>query len=68
MKSFKEWYKDVAGVEAKYETAANKIQWLEDRELPVVVSCTCCESTMIIFSAYIDDEDYTYCSSCAGVE
>ena len=66
MKTFKEWYKDVAGIEPDYETAENKLLWLQEREIPMIVSCTCCGSTMLIFNAYVDEEDYTYCPSCAG--
>lgn len=68
MKKFKDWYKDVSGVEPDYETAENKLLWLKERELPMIVSCHCCEGTMLIFNSYVDDEDYTYCPSCAGVE
>lgn len=68
MKKFKDWYKDVAGVEPDYETAQNTILWCKERGLPLVVSCTCCESTFFIFSAFVDEEDHTYCPSCAGVE
>lgn len=68
MKKFKDWYKDVAGVEPDYETAQNKLLWCQERGLPVVVSCTCCEGTLLIFNAFVDEEDHTYCPSCAGVE
>lgn len=68
MKIFKEWYKDVAGIEPDYETTENKLLWLKERDLPMIVSCTCCGGTMIIFNAFVDDEDYIYCPSCAEVE
>lgn len=68
MKKFKDWYKDVAGIEPDYETRRDKILWCSERGLPVVVACTQCDCSMVIFSAYIDEEDNTYCPSCAGVE
>ena len=68
MKKFKDWYKDVAGVEPDYETREDKLVWCNERGLPMIVACTCCESTLLIFNAFVDAEDYTYCPSCAGVE
>lgn len=68
MKIFKEWYKDVSGIEPDYETAKDRLSWCEERDLPMIVSCTCCGSTMIVFSAFVDEEDYIYCPSCAEVE
>ena len=68
MKKFKDWYKDVSGKEPDYENTQDKLLWCKGRGLPVVVSCTCCEGTLLIFNAFVDEEDYTYCPSCAGVE
>lgn len=66
MKKFKDWYKGVTGVEPDYETAQDKISWCMKRDLPVITSCIHCERTLVIFSAFMDDEGYTYCRSCAG--
>lgn len=66
MKTFKEWYKNISGIEPKYEIAADKIQWLVDRGLPVIVTCTRCECPRTIFKVYFDDEDNIYCPTCAG--
>lgn len=41
-------------------------EWFAENDLPMVVSCTCCGSTMILPSALIDEEGHCYCSSCAG--
>lgn len=68
MKKFKDWYKDVAGVEPDYETREDKFVWCIERGLPMIVSCAHCEGTLLIFNAFVDKEDYTYCPSCAGVE
>ena len=68
MKTFKEWYKDVSGVEFKRDKSEDLLKWCNDRGLPAIVSCTCCGSTMVIFSAFVDEEDCIYCPSCAGME
>ena len=67
MKTFKEWYKDVSGKDFDEKVIHNG-NWFLERGLPLVVSCTCCNSTFVLPSAYIDEEDYIYCPSCAGVE
>lgn len=67
MKNFKEWYKAVSGKEIS-ESALHNGNWYIERGLPMVVSCTCCESTLLLPGVYIDDEDYIYCPSCAGVD
>lgn len=42
--------------------------WFSDNELPMIVRCSCCDTTMIVFSAIIDDDDYVYCSNCLDPE
>ena len=68
MKTFKEWYRDVSGIEPDYETTENKLLWLKETYLPMTVSCTCCGGTVTIFNAFVDDENRVCCPSCAGVE
>jgi hypothetical protein len=41
--------------------------WFSEHRLPMVVSCACCEMTMVLPSAFIDEDGYIYCSDCAGV-
>ena len=41
--------------------------WFAHHGYPMVVRCCCCEMSMAIFSAWVDDEGYTYCGDCAGV-
>lgn len=43
-------------------------EWFSKHGYPMVVRCACCEMTMAIPSAWIDDEGYTYCGDCAGIE
>lgn len=42
-------------------------EWFSKHGYPMVVRCCCCEMTMAIPSAWIDDEGYTYCGDCADV-
>ena len=42
--------------------------WFAERNLPMVVSCACCDSTMALPSALIDDEGYTVCASCCDYD
>ena len=65
MKKFKDWYKEVSGKEFP-SAAVHNGNWFMEHGLPLVVSCTCCESTLLLPGAYLDDEDYIYCPSCAG--
>lgn len=67
MKKFKDWYKEVSGKEFP-NTATLNGDWFAAQGLPLVVSCTNCESTLLLPGAYLDDENYTYCPSCAGVD
>ena len=67
MKTFKEWYEDVSGKDFDEKVAHNG-NWFLEQGLPMVVSCTCCGCTMIISGAFVDEEDYIYCPSCAEVE
>ena len=60
-----------------YEYAANRGikvpegnisgEWFHANHFPMVVKCYCCEMSMALPSAYIDDDGYTYCPDCAGV-
>lgn len=64
MKSFPKWFKDTYNEEMP--SGEVNASWFDEHDLPLVVHCTCCEMTMCVASAYIDDDNYTYCSSCAG--
>lgn len=39
--------------------------WFAENELPMVVECSCCETTMMLPSAMVDREGYIFCRSCA---
>ena len=42
--------------------------WFAENGLPMIVACTCCGSTMMAPSAWIDSDGSCYCSDCAGAE
>lgn len=65
MISFSEYVKQSRGVEMPHGEISGA--WFQEQRIPMVVRCTCCGMTMASPSAWIDDEGYTYCSDCAGV-
>ena len=64
MKPFVKWLKENRNIEMP-KGDVNAI-WFYEHNLPMVVECKCCEMTMALPSAFIDDEGYTYCSDCKG--
>lgn len=40
--------------------------WFAEHHLPMIVRCTCCDTSMALSSAMIDDDGTIYCPSCAG--
>lgn len=64
MKTFYQWYKEVSGKDISEQKTFSD-EWFAERSLPMIVECTCCESTMALPSAFIDEEDYLYCPTCA---
>ena len=41
-------------------------EWFAEQGLPMIVECTCCRMTMALPTAFIDDDSYIYCSTCAN--
>lgn len=41
-------------------------EWFAEHNLPMIVECTNCGTTMALPSAFVDEESYTYCSTCSG--
>ena len=64
MKSFTEYVRD-RGIEIPEKEIPGS--WFSRHGYPMVVRCTCCEMTMATPSAWVDDNGYTFCSDCAGV-
>ena len=57
-----QWLKEERGI----EMPAGEVngEWFMQNRLPMVVSCSCCETTMVLPSALIDDDGSIYCGSC----
>lgn len=64
MKTFYQWYKEVSGKDTSEQKTFSG-EWFAERGLPMIVECTCCGSTMTLPTAFIDDDNYLYCSTCA---
>lgn len=66
MTTFEKWYEKVSGGHQLPKGNING-EWFVEQGLPMIVGCTCCGSTMALPTAYVDDDDYTYCKECVGV-
>lgn len=67
MKTFQNWFKENYPNE-DFPTGNINGQWFGDHGLPMIVACTCCEMTMALPSALIDEECQIFCPSCAKVD
>lgn len=63
MKTAKEWILEKRGIEIPSEKVS--AEWYLNHNIPMIVACRCCETTMFVHSAMVDDDGYAYCSSCA---
>lgn len=63
MKTAKEWVKENRGIEIP--AGEVDMEWFIENKLPMVVSCSCCGTTMVLLSAMVDDDGYICCGSCA---
>ena len=43
-------------------------EWFSKHGYPMVVRCSCCDMTMASPSAWINEDGYTFCGSCANIE
>lgn len=66
MKTFEQWLND--NFNESMPAGSVNAEWFVNRNLPMIVECTCCTMTMALPSAMIDDDDYIYCSTCAGTD
>lgn len=64
MKTAKQYLKEDMGIEMpKCEITG---QWFADNGLPMIVSCSCCGSTLALPFAWVGKDGEVYCSQCAG--
>ena len=68
MRNFVRFWNEAHPTDPFPDTPTVSSAWFAERGLPLVVSCACCEMTMALPSAYISDDEYCYCATCAGVE
>lgn len=40
-------------------------EWFVEHRFPMIVACACCEMTMTLPSAMIDERGRCFCSNCA---
>lgn len=66
LKPFAQWYEDIANEKLPENTIP--ATWFVERDLPMIVCCECCEMSMLLPSAWIDRQGYTYCRDCADIE
>lgn len=64
MRTAEKYIKEEMGIE--FPEGNINGSWFAEHGLPMIVSCTCCGSTMALPSAMIDEDGHIYCSSCAG--
>ena len=60
------WIKEEMGIELPKDNIPGS--WFAENHLPMIVRCTCCDTSMVLPSARIDDDGEIYCPSCAGEE
>ena len=58
-----QWIKEVLNIEMPIGCIDGK--WFVDNDLPMIVKCTCCEATMILPNALVNDAGETFCPDCA---
>lgn len=64
MKTFKRYCEENLGIEfPKSNTISGG--WFASHGLPMIVACSCCEMTMALPSAMIDEHGHCFCSNCA---
>lgn len=66
MKTMKEYLLEKRNLEIPNEYVSG--EWFAEHNLPMVVTCKCCDMSMILFSALVDEDGYCYCSCCAREE
>lgn len=66
LKTFEEWVRDRFNEELPKEEI-NGV-WFSEKGLPMIVRCACCEMTMALPNAMVDEYGYTICASCAESE
>ena len=64
MRNFKQWFTERFPKENLPSSMSGK--WFAEHGLPMIVSCTCCQTTMTLPSALIGGDNDIFCHDCAG--
>lgn len=64
VRTAKQWIKEVLNIEMPSDTISG--EWFANNHLPMIVRCTCCEMSMALPSAMVNDEGEIFCLSCVG--
>lgn len=62
MKKFSSWLKEERGIELPKGTINGG--WFAEHDIPMIVACTCCGTTMAVVNCVVDEDGYTYCNDC----
>lgn len=63
MRTAEKWIFEERGVEMPRGQING--EWFAKHHLPMIVQCTCCQMTMALPSAMINDDGAIFCYSCA---
>jgi len=63
MRTAEKWIFEEMGVEMPKGRING--EWFVEHNLPMIVQCTCCQMTMALPSAMINDDGTIFCHSCA---
>ena len=63
MKTFEKWFED--NYNEEMPEGCISYGWFAKHGLPMIVRCTCCDSTMALPSAIVAEDGSIYCPSCA---
>lgn len=63
MRTAEVYLREEMGIEMPKDTIDGS--WFAEHHLPMIVRCTCCDTTMALPSAVIAEDGTIFCSSCA---
>lgn len=63
MRSAEQWLWEEMGIEMPHGDISGS--WFAEHNLPLIVECCCCQTTMALPTAVIDREGNIFCPSCA---
>ena len=64
VRTAKQWIKEVLNIEMPNGDIGG--EWFAENDLPMIVKCTCCEMSMALPSALVNDAGETFCQNCVG--